>query len=310
MKLSTVRLFTAALLVRIDTTLGFAFHPAGISKAALVATSGASYALYSFVIDKYAARVVKRMQSVPTPEKIKENAEEALSDVAGMGSPSVPIAIPTPAQLRTTVSKRTNIVAKCDDRMNWNRWIAASRNANQSMDSKDLLSLCGTRHRFKYRTYANFEEAGAICKPFYTWKRIGFMFRRPGELKFVSSTNTEDASAKKEANRKKGNGSSGPDPVALVTIKDEFLLGILFPLTIQWWGEVQVVPRKKENDGFRIDWTRTEMEITLPFGKKIVKENPKASTKLSSTPWDIEKLEEGMICFRRGDIGHLVYDSK
>lgn len=310
MKLSIVCLLIAALLLRIDTTFGLAFHPACISKAAVVATSGASYALYSFVIDKYAARVVKRMQSVPTPEKIKENAEEALSAVAGMGSMLAPIAIPTPTQFRTTVSKRTNIVAKCDDRMNWNLWIAASRNSNQSMKSKDLLSLCGTRHRFKYKTYASFEEAGAICKPFYTWKRIGVMFRRPGELEFLSSTNTEDASANGQANSKKGNGSSGPDPVALVTIKDEFLLGLLFPLTIQWWGEVQVVSRKKQEDGFRIEWTRTEMEITLPFGKKIVKENPEASTKLSSTPWDIEKVDEGMICFWRGYIGHLVYDSK
>ena len=35
----------------------------------------------------------------------------------------------------------------------------------------------------------NFEEKNSIAKPFYTWKRLGFMSRKPGELLFSSPDN-------------------------------------------------------------------------------------------------------------------------
>jgi hypothetical protein len=184
------------------------------------------------------------------------------------------------------------MVTKYEDKMGWNQWIAAASSKNEAMD---LLALCGISHRLKYRTYANFEDAGAICKPFYTWKRLGLMFRRRGELKFLSPT--DDAAS----------GENEEGTLAFVTIKEEFLLGLFFPGRIQWWGKVM---RCDQGNKYCIEWTQTEAEITLPGGKKIVKENPKISTELSSIPWDIEKVEDGMICFRRGDIGYLAFDSK
>ena len=284
---STIQLFAVLICTIINVPICTA--SSAPDKFVTVA-AGASYALYSFAIDKYAARVVKRMQDVPTPEKLRLlKLDDEKTRTAGQGN----AALPLPSQLRETVSKRTNVVAKYEDRMGWNQWIAAA--SPSKIKAMDLLALCGISHRFKYRSYANFEEAGAICKPFYTWKRFGFMIRRPGELKFVSLA--DDAAS----------GENKEGTLAFVTIKDEFLLGLFFQVRIQWWGGVM---QRDQGNKYCIEWTKTEAEITLPGGKKIVKENPKMCTELSSIPWDIEKVEDGMICFRRGDIGHLAYDSK
>lgn len=283
--------------------------PPFTNKVATIA-AGASYAVYSFAVDKYANRIVKRMQDVPTPEQLIE------IEAAGKGD--LPRTKPTTlslSQLRATVSKRTNIVARNEDRLAWNQWIAAPAATQKSqqeqvVDSSLIRSLyqCGNGrmvHQFKYRTYSNFEEAGAICKPFYTWRRLGPVFRKPGELEFLPPTQTRT------------DDDEDVPVLALVVNTEEFSLGIFLSLKIQWRGHViqrganaSANAKTKQNQSrFCIDWTHTELEINFPGGKKIVKENPKISTELSSIPWDVEKAEDGMICFRRGDIGHLVYDA-
>ncbi len=311
-----------------------AFTPTGGTISTVIA--GASYALYSFAVDKYATRLVKRMELVPTPEEIRSSTSTSTSNPA----------LAKPSHLRTTVSKQTNVVANCDDRLLWNQWIAsevtdkmsassnksatdAGRNTSKGrkkITPADFRSLFGITHQFKYRTYVNFEEAGAISKPFYTWKRLGPMFQKPGELKFLSpdcgdgdgeDEGDEDEGEVKDRYKMKSEGENGSkDVLALVTNREDFKLGLFIPIIIQWWGKV--VPVKDDvDDGaldtveYCVEWTQTEAQIVLPgINKKIKKLNPKVSTELSSTPWDIEKIEDGMVCFRRGDIGHLVYDSK
>jgi len=312
--------------------------------------------VYSFVIDKYAARVVKKMKGVPTPEDIRSRSRSRLStDTEVEAEAEIQMSkMATPSHLRTTVSKRTNVVTKYEDRLLWNQWIASEKAATMDKSSPtaaatttaaaaitptDLRSLCGTTNQFKYRTYVNFEEAGAICKPFYTWKRLGLMFRKPGELKFLSpdaivavggenNDGGEDMDMDMNMFMKVGEkedpeveGGSKMKTLAFVTNREDFKLGLFIPIIIQWWGRVVELDRSEndsDSDGdgdgalpaYCIEWTQTEAQIVLPGGKRIRKLNPKISTELSSTPWDIEKVEDGMVCFRRGDIGNLVYDSK
>ena len=69
-------------------------------------------------MSSYANRIVKRMQDVPTPEQLIEIEIEAAAPGKGGGG-LLPRTKPTLSlsQLRVTVSKRTNIVAKNKDRV-------------------------------------------------------------------------------------------------------------------------------------------------------------------------------------------------
>mmetsp|Transcript_18501 Transcript_18501/g.27764 ORF Transcript_18501/g.27764 Transcript_18501/m.27764 type:complete len:168 (-) Transcript_18501:76-579(-) len=99
--------------------------------------AGASYAVYSFVIDKYAARVVKKMKGVPTPEDIRSRSRSRLStDTEVEAEAEIQMSkMATPSHLRTTVSKRTNVVTKYEDRLLWNQWIASEKAATMDKSS-------------------------------------------------------------------------------------------------------------------------------------------------------------------------------
>lgn len=279
MKIVRVYIISSILLLFTKSSKAFT-APFSAGQAA---TFGATYALYSLIIDKYASRVVENMKTVPSPKDIQQN-----SDLSAKGK-----SLLTPTQLRDTVSKRTYIVKNCHDRLSWNEWIASK--TSTSVDLESILSLCNIVHKFKYRSYVNFEESGAISKPFFTWKRFGFMLRKPGELTFSREMGQKASSEKEDRS-----------PLLFVTNTEHFLLGVLAKVTIQWYGKVI---KQSDNDGFCIQWNKTLAVISL-LGKKIVKENPKVSSELSAFPWQITGLEDGLLCFQRGDIGHLVYDSK
>jgi len=88
---------------------------------------------------------------------------------------------------------------------------------------------------------------------------------------------------------------------------------------VTWYGKVvsnrsknrgKKNPNSKHDYKYQIEWTSTEAKSFLPWTKspKIVLNNEPSKT-MSKTPWDIVKMEDKMICLRRGDVGYLVYDS-
>ena len=248
------------------------------SKPLAALFSGALYALYCHLIHKYSENVVRHMQDVPSPDMIRQNA--TLFDAEQSQ-------IILSSNLRKSVSKLNNVVTKLEDRMTWNRWIAKEESSKVAIKKSDILSICGIVYQFKYRTYANYEEVSAICKPFFTWKRFLFTFQKPGIMQFSDPEEGEDKNV-----------------VAIVKIQDHFLVSTIIPVHVSWFGKVV-----KKGKKLRIVWTSAKLE---KYGilKKVIVENPPASMELLSIPWDIEKIDDGMICFRRGDVGYLVYDSK
>ena len=239
-------------------------------------SAGALYALYCHLIHKYSENVVRRMQDIPNPDMLRQNATLYAEQSQILSS-----------DLRKSVSKLNNIVMKLEDRMRWNQWIAAEESSKVAIKSSDVLSICGIVHQFKYRTYANYEEASAICKPFFTWKRFRFTFQKPGIMQFSDPEEGDDKNT-----------------VAIVKIQDHFLVSTIIPVHVSWFGKVV-----KKDKKLRIVWTSAKLE-KYGIWKKVIVDNPPASMKLLSIPWDIEKMDDGMICLRRGDVGYLVYDSK
>ena len=125
-------------------------------------------------------------------------------------------------------------MARNKDRLARNQWTAAPAATQKSqqeqvVDSSLIRSMYQYGngrmvHQFKYRTYSNFEEAGAICKPL---RRLGLVFRKPGELEFLRPTQTRTTDEDEDV------------PVlALVVNTEAFSLGIFLSLKIQWRGHV------------------------------------------------------------------------
>jgi len=235
----------------------------------------ASYVLYSVVVDKYASKVLKRFQDVPIPDELMKESKK------------LPI---FSSELRDTLNKRNSQVMKTKDRIRWNQWVITNPSERTKLD---LPSLFGSSGQFKYRSYANKEEASAICKPFYTWSRLGFTQTSTGRLKFYPPDTLKTIDLEKKGNE-----------MAFAIAQDDFVLSSLIPMSIKWFGKVT-----KSGSSCCIEWKRTQLDISLPF-KKIVIQNPTVAQKLSSIPWNIEKVEDEMISLRRGDVGYLAYDFK
>lgn len=111
------------------------------------------------------------------------------------------------------------------------------------------------------------------------------------------------------------------DMLANVFIQDYFLIRSLRRLHVTWYGKVvrsnnnkeKKNPNSKQEQDYKyhIEWTSTETKSFLPWTKSpnIIINNEPSKT-MSKIPWDIVKIEDKMICLRRGDVGYLVYDSK
>ena len=175
----------------------------------------------------------------------------------------------TAAELRRTVSSRSGLVENLKDRRAWNRWLLSPANSE--------LKVAPGKYQFQYRSYVNFEESGAIKKALLhipTW--LGFVAERSGEMKVY------------------------PDG-RRVTITDFFLKGLLTPVTITWEGTLT-----KRRGKPAIVWTSTSMTTGRGNDKKTIP-NPPMSEKLRKIPWQIIKVDDGIVGFRRGDVGLLAY---
>ena len=274
------------------------------SIAAKIAVGASSYGLYSIAVDKYAARVVTRMKMSSSSSTTDKNSDNPEIKVKAF-----------PSQLRTTIQKRSNVVTNPEDRRRWNKWLIAGNRQKVFPPSNDISTggkkrpaliqeLCNKREfQFAYRSYADVEEANAICRPFYNWQWFKFMTVKPGRMRI--------SYAEAEATEASAAGTSNRNTFAHVTISDHFLLGLCAPLTIQWWGNISTRKGANNKDMYYIEWTKTQMRLSLLGGlKKIVKDNPAVCQKLSALPWEICAYDDGMIGFKRGDIGYLAYDSK
>lgn len=251
-----------------------------------------TYWMYSFLVRLYAEHVLRGMQVIPNPDDLApEDVAVAAADYDAL-----------PSELRKTVSKLNNLVTNPADRLRWNLWIA-HRNSKKPINAGDIHSLyessgsndqteAAPDFRFKYRTAANQEEVAAFCKPFWSLQRLKFTFETTGRMVFSKST-------KKDA-------------LADVYIQDYFVVNILRKAYITWSGTVVRNRDPKRKYDYRIEWTTTKLETFLPWSKgnaQIIRDNQPSFT-MSRTPWDIVKMEDGMICVLRGGVGYLVYDSK
>ncbi|GFH56370.1 hypothetical protein CTEN210_12846 [Chaetoceros tenuissimus] len=259
----------------------------GFPLAGLIASfsSALGYAAYSHIIHRRASKILELMQKVPSPEMIKEEIEK------GVMTAHEAIDV---EYLRKTVSKRSNLVLDMNDRKLWNEWISTiSSDPSKHMISKeDIEALFGVEHKYRYRTYANFEEAGAYCKPFFTWKRFLLTFEKPTVILFLKPQKEE----KKEGEE---------TVIANVNLQDRFVIKTFGRMNITWYGDIV-----KDGTLYTIKWYSATIEQTFPFKKKVIIENPPICMKLQKEPWQIKKRDGEMICFQRGDVGYLVFDSK
>ena len=139
---------------------------------------------------------------------------------------------------------------------------------------------------FAYRSYINkIEERSSIANSFYPIQRwFGVVFRGVGAL-------TIDG--------------------ANVSLSEQFWIPhsiwrlACVPITITWRGSIRssgLLPLGRRGQK-QIVWTQTE----LKFPDRTI-QSPPESERLRQQPWDIIKLEDGMLLLQRGDIGILAYD--
>jgi len=270
--------------------LGAAFVPCrtdALSLSQLRAVVPITYGIYSIIIDRLSYRTLKRMETVEEELSRITNARDLGDDA------TVPLL--TPAQLRKTVSKRTNLVTDSSHRRSWCKWrITTTEPAASNHPSCSTAAPAPTSSRvvepghtytWLYRSYVNSEERNAM--------RI-FLLMHSSTTKMVVH-DRNDSDTKNDRTR--------------ITLVVTFRLGLVLPVTITWHGTIRTTTQPPQTTATtpppppRITWTRTEARIA----SRVI-ENPAAAQKLSKEPWDIVKCEDGMVCFQRGDVGYLVFD--
>lgn len=131
----------------------------------LILLAGAVALLYNGAVDRYGDWKMQRMATIPP-------LEVPICD-GGYGDPS--LSLKTPTELRRTVSSRSGLVERLDDRRAWNAWLLSP------LPSIDTLTP--GIYTFQYRSYVNYEESGAIKKSLChipTW--FGFVGKGRGTL--------------------------------------------------------------------------------------------------------------------------------
>ena len=124
--------------------------------------------LYNVGVENYGNHRMEQMAQIPPLECDERDDMCALST----------------ADLRRKVSSRSGLVENLDDRRAWNKWLLSTADSKNS--KKDGYIAPG-KYYFKYRSYVNFEESGAIKKALLhipTW--LGFVAERTGEMKVYS----------------------------------------------------------------------------------------------------------------------------
>eukprot|EP00548_Thalassiothrix_antarctica_P002550 CAMPEP_0194154542 /NCGR_PEP_ID=MMETSP0152-20130528/61118_1 /TAXON_ID=1049557 /ORGANISM="Thalassiothrix antarctica, Strain L6-D1" /LENGTH=301 /DNA_ID=CAMNT_0038860731 /DNA_START=30 /DNA_END=935 /DNA_ORIENTATION=+ len=294
-----VRLGRAVVLCL--SLLGLAFVPCRTDALSLSQLRAGvvpiTYGIYSIIIDRLSTRILKRMQAV-------EEELSRITDARDLGDDDDATVVPllTPAQLRETVSRRTNLVTDSSHRRSWCKWrltltepaarapLAATAAA---ASSTSRVVEPGHTYTWLYRSYVNSEERNAIACSVYNWK-IFFLMHSSTTKMVVHERDVSDTTSDHTR----------------ITLVDQFRLGLVLPVTITWHGTISTTTQPPPHTTTaplpptpRITWTRTEARIA----SKVI-ENPAAAQKLSKEPWDVVKCEDGMVCFQRGDVGYLVFD--
>ena len=161
-----------------------------------------------------------------------------------------------------------------DDRRAWNNWLL-SKNDKDLGEAEGLL-IPG-EYGYMYRSYVKFDEGGTIKK----------------SLLHIPTLMTGFINTKRGVITIHPNGKN-------VTTTEHFRKG-LNPIIISWEGIVT-----KQKGRLIIVWTGTSMTSGRGTARTTIA-NPPVPEKLRKIPWEIVKVEDGIIAFRRGDVGILVY---
>lgn len=218
--------------------------------------------IYNAAVDKYSDYKIAQWTSEKVPLDIRSSSSSTFV------TKSV-------NELRRTVSKRTGLVEKTDDRKSWNAWLTSPPLSSEEVDANIMKP---GNYTFMYRSYVNWEEAGCIKKSLLhlkTW--YGIILDSRGHMTVHQDGNH-------------------------VSITETFRKRF-FTIVVSRWNGVLV----EDGGGKKILWTDTEL-IMDDGNTKI--QNPPQSEALRKIPWNVVKGEDGMFAFRRGDFGMLVYDSK
>lgn len=226
------------------------------------------YIVYSIVVDQCAKKTLKRMETL----------EEEVCHITDPRDFDESVPLLNPTQLRKTISKRTGLVTSSVYRKSWRKWYL-TRNKG---DSSASTIKPGQTYKFAYRSYVNFEEYREIAASFCNWKMFGLTHIKKSEM----IIHDQDALDKLNDQYR-------------VSMTDAFRLGIFLRASCTWHGTIYN-PRDSKP---RIAWNKTEATI----GRK-KKDRPAGAEKLASIPWDIVKCDDGMVSFRRGEVGYLVFD--
>jgi len=135
----------------------------------LILLAGAVALLYNGAVDRYGDWKMQRMATIPP-------LEVPICD-GGCGDPS--LSLETPTELRRTVSSRSGLVERSDersdDRRAWNAWLLSP------LPSIDTLTP--GIYTFQCRSHVNCEESGAIKKsPCHIPAWFGFVGKGRGTL--------------------------------------------------------------------------------------------------------------------------------
>lgn len=208
-----------------------------------------------------------------------------------------------PSQLRKTVHKGSGLVENLQQRQLWNHWLTATLTKTEN-----IVRLEPGEYQFVYRSYVNYEEAGAIRKRLFHSPTIfwGYVQPAPG----VITIEAEDVTTllQRQAVRNE----------EVVRFRWRTLLCIYWtghwdPSTqcIHWTDSTLVTHRRHWR--WRDFWKPMSQDDAKTQDSGITTNEtnrPERSEELRQIPWEVLKVEDGMIVFRRGDIGVLVYDSK
>lgn len=275
----------------------------------------------NLAIVKYADWKKSQMAKIPLLLDTNDTAIIALNTTT---TTNIIDPIWTPSKLRKTVNKRSELVENLEHRKAWNRWIL-------SPSPSTTILLDPGEYKYAYRSYVNYEEAGGIRKRLWHLPTIlwGYVQPTPGTITVRNSTTTLTPAAihtdalTPAANDTDSDERQGRQEIYYeewVRFRWRTLLLIVWigywdpPSNCIHWTTSRLTTYKRKLRPWNfwralsprdIDNYNNTLKITTT-----TLERPALSEKLRKLPWDLIKVEDGMLAFRRGDVGMLVYDSK
>jgi hypothetical protein len=260
---------------------------------------------------------------VPSPEQLLEGRTVSQKNGSTVGVDSLDDeALWTSAQLRKTIYQGSGLVENIQHRKAWNRWLSTTPTTETLTAAPERFpkSLDPGMYRFAYRSYVNYEEAGAIRKRLYhlpTWI-WGYVQPTPGIMTFFPLRSNVTVTS--------DNSSMSVQLVTneeIVQFRWRTLLRIYWdgywdPSTccIHWTNSTLEIHRRKWN--WWNFWKRLSLHdisnsynnSTSSYLTSEVVVRPERSEELRKIPWQLVKVEDGMVAFQRGEIGMLVYDKQ